>query len=31
LERRHPEIRPWLALGTHLQFELNKTVYEIFD
>ena len=31
LLRRHPETRPWLALGRNVQFNLAGTVYEVHE
>jgi Ca-activated chloride channel family protein len=30
LARKEPKALPWLALGEEVQFELNKTVYEVY-
>jgi hypothetical protein len=31
LASNRPEVRPWLALGTKVQFLLDRTVYEIHE
>lgn len=31
LLRREPQVRPWLALGSNLQFVLRDAVYEIYE
>jgi hypothetical protein len=31
LLKKHPETAPWLALGTRVQFVLDKAVYEIYE
>ena len=31
LLKEHPETAPWLALGTRVQFVLDKAVYEIYE
>jgi hypothetical protein len=28
---KHPETRPWLALGPNVQFVLGDTVYEVYE
>lgn len=31
LMQQHPEARPWLALGQHVQVVLGETIYEVHD